>query len=194
MSVRLLGVSGSARKESLNTKLLKHAGDVLIELGAEFTLLDINHYDLPIYNGDDEARTGIPKNVKELKQIMKSHDGFVFCSPEHNSTYSALLKNYIDWCSRGEPGEGPLAAFKGKSGVLFSASPGQLGGLRGLFALRSLLMNIGVYVIPDQFSLGDADEAFDEDGALKSEEHKAKVRGICGGFLGFTGKLVGKGG
>jgi hypothetical protein len=73
---------------------------------------------------------------------MVEHDGFLISSPEYNSSISAVLKNAIDWVSRPVPGEPPLVAFRGKVARLMSASPGGLGGLRGLVHLRSILGNI----------------------------------------------------
>lgn len=106
---------------------------------------------MPVYHQDLEEREGLPEKAQELKRLMKAHDGFLISSPEHNSAISALLKNTIDWVSRsGGTEEEPLIAFKNKVAVLMSASPGGLGGLRGLVSVRSILMNMGVLVLPNQ--------------------------------------------
>jgi chromate reductase len=101
-------------------------------------------------------------------------DGFLIASPEYNSAFTPLLKNALDWASRTETEDEPdLLAFDGKIVALCSASPGFLGGLRSLQALRTMLTNLGVLVIPDQVTLSKAYEAFDDFGKLK-DYRKAK--------------------
>jgi NAD(P)H-dependent FMN reductase len=96
-------------------------------------------------------------------------------SPEYNSSITPLLKNTIDWVSRPLPGEGSLAAYNGKVAALMSASPGGLGGLRGLVHVRAILGNIGVLVLPDQIAVREAHIAFSEDGRLKDEKRHASI-------------------
>ena len=109
---------------------------------------------------------------------MLAHEGLLIASPEYNSSITPLLKNTIDWVSRAGEGEGALAAYEGKVAAVMSASPGSLGGLRGLVHLRSILSNIGVLVIPDQVAVGGAHTAFDEDGDLVDESRRASIRGL----------------
>ena len=107
---------------------------------------------------------------------MVEHDGFLIASPEYNSSITAVLKNAIDWVSRPVPNEPSLLAFKGKTAVLMSASPGNLGGLRGLVHLRAILGNIGVMVLPDQTAVPKAYEALDSDGRLKDAKQHASIQ------------------
>ena len=109
----------------------------------------------------------MPPAGQRLKQLFREHDGFLIASPEYNSSITAVLKNAIDWVSRAAPGEPPLVGFSGKAAVLMSASPGALGGLRGLVHLRSILGNIGVIVLPDQVAVPRAFEAFAPDGIAR---------------------------
>ena len=139
----ILFLAGSARKESINKKLARLAATMAEATGADVTLIDLKDYDMPIYNGDLEQENGLPENAKKLKKIFIEHDGFFIASPEYNSSYSALLKNTIDWLSRPhKENELPLTAYKGKVAALGATSPGALGGLRGLVALRMLLGKI----------------------------------------------------
>ena len=120
------------------------------------TLIDLRDFAMPLYDGDLEEREGLPANARVLKDLMLSHQGFLISSPEYNSSISAVLKNAIDWASRPVTGEAPLACFTGKAAAIMSASPGALGGLRGLVHLRSILGNINVLVLLDQVAVMSA--------------------------------------
>ena len=109
---------------------------------------------------------------------MLNHDGLLIASPEYNSSITPLLKNIIDWVSRPSNGENALIAYQGKVAAIMSASPGRLGGLRGLVHLRSILSNIGVLVIPDQVAVGEAHRAFGSDGNLVDEKTQESVKGL----------------
>ncbi len=106
---------------------------------------------------------------------MISHQGLLIASPEYNSSLTAVLKNAIDWASRPAANEAPLAAFAGKVATIMSASPGGLGGLRGLVHLRSILENIKVLVLPDQVAISKAYEAFNADGTLTDPKQQESI-------------------
>ena len=136
---------------------------------------------LPIYDGDLEAAEGLPANARKLKDLFLAHDGLLIAAPEYNSSITPLLKNTIDWVSRSASGEPPLACYDGKVAALMSASPGNLGGLRGLTVVRLCLSSIRVLVLPDQVAVPHANDAFAEDGRLKDEKRHAAA-----GKLGAT--------
>jgi len=100
-----------------------------------------------------------------------------------------VLKNAIDWVSRPAPGEPPLVAFRGKVAALMSASPGPLGGLRGLVHVRSILGNIGVIVLPDQIAVAKAQEAFQSDGSLTDPKQQAGIEALGKTLASFLMKL-----
>ncbi len=175
MTPRVLAFAGSARAGSLNRKLIRIAADGARAAGAEVTLLELREVPLPLYDGDLEAADGLPLNARKLKELFLAHHGLLIAAPEYNSSITPLLKNTIDWVSRSAPGEASLACFEGKVAALLSASPGTLGGLRGLFALRLCLSNIRVLVLPDQVAVPGANEAFTDDGRLKDEKRQAAV-------------------
>ena len=167
-------LAGSLRSGSYNKMLASLVADAAIEAGAKITTLDLRDLALPLFDEDLEAASGLPEGALKLKALFRASDGFIIASPEYNSSITAVLKNAIDWASRAESEEeAPLSAYKGKIAVLCSASPGVLGGLRGLVTLRSILGNIGVLVLPDQVCLSAANKAFDEANKLK-DERKAK--------------------
>jgi chromate reductase, NAD(P)H dehydrogenase (quinone) len=175
---RLLAFAGATREGSWNKKLITVALGVAAEIGAQTTRIDLRDFPMPLYDGDLEDREGIPANGQKFKELLIAHQGILLASPEYNSSISGVLKNAIDWASRRLPEEQPLAAFRGKVAGLLSASPGALGGMRALVAVRSLLGNIGMIVVPTQFSLIKADQAFDEAGALKDPAQLVSVRRV----------------
>jgi chromate reductase, NAD(P)H dehydrogenase (quinone) len=186
---KILAFAGSTRSDSLNKKLARAAAQAARNAGAEVTVIDLRDFALPLFDGDLEDQSGLPENAKKLKVLMREHDGFLIASPEYNSSVTAVLKNAIDWASRPEmDDEPPLVAFRGKAAALLSASPGALGGLRGLVHLRSILGNIGVIVLPDQVAVGKAYEAFNDDDSLKDERQAKQVAGVSSGLAAFLAK------
>ncbi len=175
---KILAFAGSTRIDSFNKKLVKIAADGAMENGADVTIIDLRDYPLPLYDGDLEQQQGLPSNARKLKDIMLSHQGFLISSPEYNSSISGVLKNMIDWVSRPVEGEEPLACFKDRITGIMSASPGALGGLRGLVHVRAILENIRVIVIPDQIAVAKAHEVFNADGTLRDKNQEEQVKKI----------------
>ncbi|ODU46942.1 MAG: NADPH-dependent FMN reductase [Thiobacillus sp. SCN 63-374] len=166
---KILAFSGSIRRDAWNRKLIQAAVGAARAAGGDVTLIDLADYPLPLYNGDLEDRDGLPDNALRLKALFKGHDAFLIASPEYNSSIPPLLKNTIDWVSREWQGESGLAPYQNKVAAIMAASPGTFGGMRMLPHLRQILNTLGVLVLPGQFSLPHADQAFDEEnGALKS--------------------------
>ena len=173
--VHILAFAGSARSNSWNKKLVRIAAKGARAAGAEVTDLDLADYPMPIYDGDLEAAEGQPANAKRLKKLMINSHGFLIASPEYNSGYSPLLKNTLDWVSRPIPEEPSLLAFAGKVTALMSASPGSLGGLRGLAQLRQVLSNIQVLVLPGQVTVPLAQNLFKKNGYLEDEKKQEET-------------------
>jgi len=175
---KILAFSGSARTDSYNQKLVKIAALGAEQAGAQVTIISLADFSMPIFNQDSEAAEGIPEVAQRFKQLLIEHDGFLIASPEYNSAFSPLLKNAIDWASRRADDEPPLLAYRGKTAVIMAASPGALGGLRGLVFLRLLLSNIGVTVLPEQHALSQAGQAFDADDGLLDESVRSTVMNL----------------
>jgi chromate reductase len=190
-TVKVLAFAGSARTDSFNKKLIRVAADAVRNAGAEVTLLDLRDWPLPIYDGDAEQHDGLPTDGRKLKDIFLAHQGLLLSCPEYNSSITPLLKNVIDWVSRPVTGEPPLNCFTGKVAGLTSASPGALGGLRGLVTVRSILSNIGVLVLPEQAAVPKAHEAFNADGSLKDTKQQASVANVATKLVGVLTKLGG---
>ncbi len=186
MAVKIVAFAGSAREGSYNKKLIKLAAAATEKAGAQVTLIDLRDYPMPLYDQDIEDKQGLPANVKEMKALFKSHDGFLLACPEYNSSMTPLLKNTLDWISRRESGEGELVAFKGKKAALVSASPGALGGLRSLVHVRQMLGNIGVLLVPEQVCISKANEAFDEQGLLKEKRYQEALEKLAKSLVSLT--------
>lgn len=186
---RILAFSGSARRGSWNQKLVRAAAEGARKAGCEVTVIDLADFPLPIMDEDLESREGTPANAARLKELFMSHQGLLIASPEHNSSVTALLKNTIDWVSRPIPGQPRMACYLGKVAALVSASPGALGGLRGLVHLRAILGNIEVTVLPQQFALVKAHEAFDADGRLKDPAQQAAAEAPAAALAAVLAKL-----
>jgi len=189
---KILAFAGSTRTDSFNKKLIKIAVNAARNVGAEVTLIDLRDFPMPLYDGDLEKDKGLPENAKKFKKMLLEHQGLLISSPEYNSSISGVLKNAIDWASRKESTEeASLACFTNKVAGIMSASPGGLGGLRGLVHLRAMLGNINVLVIPQQLAVNFADKAFDANGALIDPKQNKGVENISAALVKILTKLNG---
>jgi NAD(P)H-dependent FMN reductase len=176
---RILAFGGSLRRESFNQKLATLAAAGARAAGAEVTLITLRDFPLPVFDADLEDASGLPDNAKKLKTLFREHHGLLISSPEYNSSISSSLKTVIDWVSRSESDDEPtLVAFAGKTAALCAASPGALGGLRGLVHVRAILGNLGVTVLPEQVTVSKAYETFRPDGTLADEKLTARVQNL----------------
>ena len=189
-SPKILAFAGSTRTDSYNKKLIRIAIAGARSAGAEVTHLDLRDLPLPLYDGDLEANEGLPANARKLNDLMLAHQGLLIAAPEYNSSITAVLKNAIDWASRPAPGEESLACFTGRVASLMSASPGALGGLRGLVHVRAIFGNIGVIVLPEQVAVPKAHEAFTPEGALKDAKQAAAVERLGTNLARALAKLM----
>ncbi|MCK2182433.1 NADPH-dependent FMN reductase [Halomonas getboli] len=178
-SPRILVFAGSARRGSFNKRLAKLATERIEAHGGRPTLIDLADYPMPLYDGDLEDAHGLPESALALREQLAEHQGLLIASPEYNGFITPLLKNTIDWLTRPHQGDSGLALFQGRLAAVVSASPGGLGGLRGLALIRQLLGNIGVTVLPDQLAVARAGDAFDDSGRLVQEGQREILDGIC---------------
>lgn len=185
---KVLVFAGSLRKDSFNKRLARAAAAAVDNAGGIATFIDLADFALPIFNEDIEKQ-GTPEVATRLKSIFLANDGLLIASPEYNSSITAALKNAIDWVSRAAAGEKSLAAFSGKVAALVSASPGALGGLRGLVHLRSILGNIQVLVLPEQLAIGQAHTTIAEDGTLQDAKQLATLEAIAAKLVATIEKL-----
>ena len=179
-STKLLFFAGSAREGSHNKRLAKLGADIAEANGIPSTFADLGDYPMPVYDADLQAREGIPNNAYKFEALMKVHSGVFIACPEYNASITPLLKNTIDWVSRiRTEGEEYQIAFKGRVFALGSSSTGGMGGLRGLTTVRQVLeLGLGALVLPDQFAVPRAPEAYDEHGHLKNKDQQAVFKGL----------------
>ncbi|TAG27278.1 MAG: NADPH-dependent oxidoreductase [Burkholderiales bacterium] len=197
----ILIFAGSSRVNSFNRKLAKEAARLVRDAGARPTYIELQDLNIPLYNADLEAR-GTPRDVIRLKELMHGHAGWIIASPEYNGSYTALLKNTIDWASspaiagaecsalEADTWKNGTKPFTGKVVGLLSASPGGLGGLRSLDHLAPLLRNLHCWLAPQQFALGKAADAFDAQGHLKDASAEAKVKAVVNEVIFGASRLA----
>ncbi len=192
-SPKLLVFAGSTRLDSYNRKLARAAATLARVSGAEVTLLELSDLDIPMYNADLEDR-GTPLDVIRLKELMHNHSAWIICSPEYNGSYTALLKNTIDWAS--SPVKNDLVwkdgfrSFTGKVVGVLSASPGAMGGLRSQSHLVPLLFNLRCWVAPRSFALGNAGAAFDDQGQLINAGQREQLQAVVDQVLHAAQRLA----
>lgn len=167
---RLLVIPASARTGSLNVQLARHAATAAEAAGWQTRLLDLRALELPVYDGDLEASSGVPAGALALQQAIADSEAVLVVTPEYNGFPTPLFVNAFDWLSRIQPAHGRpagLATTADKPVGLLSASPGPLGGLRSMnFVRQYLQMAFAMLVVPQQFALGKANEAFNAEGTL----------------------------
>ena len=174
--MKVLLFATALRKESLNKKLIKEAFRLLPpEMQGE--ILNMSDYLLPVYDGDIE-RDDFPENVKMLGNKIAEADALIISSPEYNGSIAAPLKNLIDWVSRLKP-----MPLKQKHVLLFAASPGAFGGVRGLWHTRVPFEALGSYVFPDMLAVPNAMSIFNQDGQIIEKSFETKVANIVKDFL-----------
>ena len=166
---RLLFFAGSARTGSFNKQVAELGARIAEANGIPSTFADLGDYPMPLYDGDIERVDGAPENARKLKALFTEHTGILISCPEYNASISPLLKNTLDWVSRvRDEDEAPNEVYRTRVFALASASPGGMGGLRGLYAVRHVLeLGLGALVLPDQVAVPRAADAFDDNGHLK---------------------------
>lgn len=174
--IKVLAFAGSTRADSYNEKLVTDAVQIARQMGAKVTLINLKDYPMPFYDADVETKQGMPKNAQRFRELMVNNDAIIIASPEYNSSIPGVLKNALDWASRGEGGNASRSAFKGKKFAIMSASPGGGGGSRGLVHLRSVIEAVGGTVVPKQVSIPNADQYFSEKGKAENPALKEELQ------------------
>ena len=175
---KILAFAGSVRRESFNRRLLPAAIDGARAAGAQVTHIELADFPLPLFDQDVEERDGLPPNARKLKELFKAHNGLLLACPEYNGSITPLLKNALDWVSRKDGAESGTVPYKRKVAGLLSASDGRWGGIRGLSQVRHTLTILGCLVLPEQYCLSAASQAYDEAGRIKDDKVRAGAAAI----------------
>ena len=190
-ALKILVIPGSLRSGSLNARLAAVAALELAQMGAEVTSVSLSDFPLPIYDGDLEAKSGVPKHAVNLKRMIGAHHGVLIVTPEYNSSVPALVKNTIDWVSRvQDPHEARGEVFRGRVFAIAAASGGRLGGTRALAALRLTLSACHATVIPNQLALSFADEAYDETERLKKAADSEALKALARQLIDISQRMM----
>lgn len=178
----LLGLSGSLRSASYNTALLRGAQRVAPE-GVTLELASIA--DIPIYDGDAEARDGLPAPVTALKERIVAADGLILATPEYNGSLPGAFKNAIDWLSR--PPKDIARVFGGRPVGLMGATPGRGGTRLAQAAWLPVLRALGARPWFEQsLYVGGAAEVFDDEGNLVDDAIEKLLTRYMSGFSAFV--------
>jgi chromate reductase len=175
-ALKILVIPGSLRTGSLNARLAAAAAYEFAQADAEVTRISLGDFPLPIYDGDLQTKSGVPKNAINLKRMIGAHHGVLIVTPEYNSSVPPLIKNTIDWVTRvQDASEVRGQVFRETPFAIAAASGGRLGGTRALAALRLILSACHATVIPNQLALSFADRAYDDMDRLK---HPADIQAL----------------
>jgi len=178
----IIGVSGSLRRGSFNSALLRAAA-ALMPVGVELKIESIEG--IPLYNGDVEASEGIPNRVAELKTTIAGADGSLLVTPEYNNSMPGVFKNAIDWLSR--PASDIPSVFGGKPVVVMGASPGRFGTALSQNAWLPVLRTLGTKPwFGGRLLVSRAQTIFDEHGSLKDEVTRKQLEQFLKGFAEFV--------
>ena len=178
-ALKILVIPGSLRTGSLNAKLAAAAAYEFVQADAEVTRISLGDFPLPIYDGDLQNKSGVPKNAINLKRMIGAHHGVLIVTPEYNSSVPPLVKNTIDWVTRvQDPHETRGQVFRERVFAIAAASESRLGGTRALAALRLILSACRATVIPNQLALSFAGEAYDDMDRLKQPADVEALRAL----------------
>ena len=184
--MKILAFAASLRKGSYNRKLIQQAAEIL--KGSKEVALDhadYREFEMPIYDGDLEERSGIPPGGREFVRRIQAADGLVISTPEYNGGIPGTLKNAIDWASRDDSDP-----FEKKPVLLIGASPGRLGAVRGLWHTRVPFEALGAYVYPEMFGVPAARQAFTDSGAFADPKNRERLEALIGAYLRYVDSLA----
>ena len=177
-TVKILGIAGSLRRESYNRSALRAACD-LVPDGAQIDTFELN--DIPVFNQDHELDPH--PSVVEFKRRIREADAILIVTPEYNYSIPGGLKNAMDWASR------PYGdnAWDGKAVAVMGASPGIFGTSRAQYHLRQTFINLNIVTVNQpEVMIGTAHERFDEQGNLKDEHTKEKIRELLRNLVNLS--------
>jgi NAD(P)H-dependent FMN reductase len=182
MMTTLVGISGSLRKDSYNTALLRAAAAMMPD-GSKLVIGEIKN--IPLYDGDLEAANGVPDVVGALKDAIAAADGLLIATPEYNNSMPGVLKNAIDWLSR--PPADIKRVFAGKPVALMGASPGGFGTILSQNAWLPVLRTLGMQPwFGGRLMVSRAQSVFDDSGEITDQAIRQQLGKFAEGFAQFA--------
>jgi len=174
--MKILGISGSLRRDSYNTKLLR-AAEELLPAGVELDIYS-GLKAIPPYDEEDDVQPA-PPAVADLREAIAKADAVLFATPEYNASIPGQLKNALDWASR------PVATnvLRSKPVAVVGASTGAFGAVWSQAELRKVLGTIGARVVEGDVAVGHAPTRFDSEGTLVDEDLREQLEGVVEGLL-----------
>jgi NAD(P)H-dependent FMN reductase len=182
--MRVFAMAASRRAASLNHRLVQLAAKLAVRDGAQVDVARFEEFDMPVYDGDLDARSGLPDGARKLKERIEGAAALMFAVPEYNYSIPGAFKNAIDWVSRARP-----MPWRGRAVYLLSVAPSPMGGIRGLWQTRIPLEGCGAIVFPDMFALPHGNTAFDEHGGLRDAALFERLVREMRGFVRFAEAL-----
>jgi chromate reductase len=179
--MRVLGISGSLRRDSYNSGLLRAAAQ-LLPSGAELEVFD-GLKEIPPYDADDDVHPG-PAPVEALREAIASADAIFVATPEYNASIPGVLKNALDWASRPHA-TNPL---RGKPAAVVGASTGMFGAVWAQADTRKVLSTIGARVLETELPVPEGDERFDAAGNLRDPEVEERLAEVLRELVGAAEK------
>ena len=182
--MRIIGISGSLRRASFNSGLLRAAAGML-PAGVELSIESISG--IPLYNQDDEDARGVPPRVQELKKAIRESNALILSTPEYNNSIPGVLKNAVDWLTR--PAADIKSVFGGKPVAIMGASPGGFGTILSQNAWLPVLRTLGTRPwFGSRLLVSRAQTVFDAEGNLTDDSVKQQMERFLAGFIEFAGK------
>jgi chromate reductase len=190
-ALKILVIPGSLRNGSHNARLAASAAREFAQAGVDVTRISLGDFPLPLYDGDLQTRSGVPKNAVNLKRMIGAHQGVLIVTPEYNSSVPPLLKNTIDWVSRVQDAqEARGQVFRQRTFAIAAASESRLGGTRALAALRLVLTACHAAVIPNQLALPFAAEAYDDMDRLKHPADREALGAVVRQLIDVSQRMM----
>ncbi|GAC1453240.1 MAG: NADPH-dependent FMN reductase [Steroidobacteraceae bacterium] len=180
--IRILGISGSLRRASYNSALLR-AATRLMPTAATLEVGSIRG--IPLFDGDVEAQSGIPATVTQLKEAIVAADGVLLVTPEYNNSIPGVFKNAIDWLTR--PPADIKRVFTGRPFAVIGASPGGFGTTLSQSAWLPVLRTLGTHAwFGGRLMVSRAGGVFDEEGSLKDAAIEEQLKQFLAGYVSFV--------